>query len=144
MCAYLFINRGLRFGQVPQVVCRCKDLKLQGIRAMSRLRSCSPLRANQWWWSWITSPTRTCSFLAQKMNWVLVRTHGTTKPISHTDMRRIKRASKMLLRIAPESWVGDSNVDDDRFANTHVDFCEAKPNFRAPPFGPIWVFWAGI
>ena len=46
-------------------------------------------------------------------------THGTTKPNSHTDMRRIKRASKMLLRIAPESWVGDSNVDVDvdRFAS---------------------------
>ena len=39
-------------------------------------------------------------------------THGTTKPNSHTDMRRIKRASKMLLRIAPGSWVGDRNVDD--------------------------------
>ena len=47
-------------------------------------------------------------------------THGTTKPNSHTDMRRIKRASKMLLRIAPESWVGDSNVDDDRFAASIV------------------------
>ena len=47
-------------------------------------------------------------------------THGTTKPNSHTDMRRIKRASKMLLRIAPESWVGDSNVDDDRFANASI------------------------
>jgi hypothetical protein len=40
---------------------------------------------------------------------------GTTKPNSHT---------KMLLRIAPESWVGDSNVDDDRFAKQRVDFCE--------------------
>jgi len=47
-------------------------------------------------------------------------THGTTKPNSHTDMRRIKRASKMLLRIAPESWVGDSNVDDDRFASASI------------------------
>jgi hypothetical protein len=37
MCAYLYTNIGLRFGQVPQVVCRCKDLKLQSIRAMSRL-----------------------------------------------------------------------------------------------------------
>jgi hypothetical protein len=47
------------------------------------------------------------------MNCFLVRAHGTTKPNSHTDMRRIKRASKMLLRIAPGSWVGDSNVGDD-------------------------------
>jgi hypothetical protein len=25
LCAYLYINRGLRFGQVPQVVCECKQ-----------------------------------------------------------------------------------------------------------------------
>jgi hypothetical protein len=24
MCAYLYINMSLRFGQVPQVVCECK------------------------------------------------------------------------------------------------------------------------
>ena len=74
-------------------------------------------------------------------------THGTTKPNSHTDMRRIKRASKMLLRIAPESWVGDSNVDDDRFAASIVVRQKLKSQMagsRAPPFGPIWVFWAGI
>jgi hypothetical protein len=68
------------------------------------------------------------------MNWVLVRAHGTTKPNSHinTDMRRIKRASKMLLRIAPGSWVGDRNVDD--FGAKAVN----PPNggaLRTPPFG---------
>jgi hypothetical protein len=58
-------------------------------------------------------------------------THGTTKPNSHTDMRRIKRASKMLLRIAPESWVGDSNVDDDRFAASIVVRQQLNPKWRA-------------
>jgi hypothetical protein len=46
--------------------------------------------------------------------------HGTTEPNSHTDMRRIKRASKTLLRIAPESWVGVSNV------STMIDLCHAS------------------
>ena len=61
---------------------------------------------------------------AQKMNWFLVRAHGITEPNSHTDMRRIKRASKTLLRIAPGSWVGDSNVSTMIDLCQRVDFCE--------------------
>jgi hypothetical protein len=57
------------------------------------------------------------------MNWVLVRAHGITEPNSHTDMRRINRASKTLLRIAPESWVGDSSV------STMIDLCHSASIF---------------
>jgi hypothetical protein len=48
-------------------------------------------------------------------------------PVRHTDMRRINRASKTLLRIAPESWVGDSNV------STRIDLAVPARRFLRGP-----------
>jgi hypothetical protein len=44
------------------------------------------------------------------MDWVLVRAHEVTEPIPRTVVRRIKRASKTLLCIAPVPSIASQTI----------------------------------
>ena len=122
MCDYLYINTRFRSEHVLQVVCECQVLKLQSIRAMSRLID-EEIRSNK------LSLTRIhpVEFISggypvplhsqesgnppvKNMDWVLVRAHETTEPIPRTVVRRIKRASKTSLCIVPVSSIASQSI----------------------------------